>query len=179
MATKTLPTVGTGSVGLSRYLDEIRKFPMLEPEEEYMLAKSWVDHEDTDAAHKMVTSHLRLVAKIATGGRMGTVTVSTLKEAEVFGKAGFDDILHAAGILSHAIPGLGELHPAGCTDGEALERRFLALERLDVPTDLLCAFAILFDPMEETREEEALDLLARLRPPKATLEGVARLWRDQ
>ena len=51
--------------GLNRYLQEIRKFPLLEPEEEYMLAKRWVDHEDSAAAHKMVTSHLRLAAKIA------------------------------------------------------------------------------------------------------------------
>ena len=69
MATKTLPTVGTGSVGLSRYLDEIRKFPMLEPNEEYMLAKSWQEHGDSEAAHKLVTSHLRLVARIAMGYR--------------------------------------------------------------------------------------------------------------
>ena len=54
---------------LSRYLQEIRKFPMLEPEEEYMLAKRWAEHEDADAAHQMVTSHLRLVAKIAMGYR--------------------------------------------------------------------------------------------------------------
>ena len=55
--------------GLSRYLDEIRKFPMLEPSEEYMLAKSWREHGDRDAAHRLVTSHLRLVAKIAMGYR--------------------------------------------------------------------------------------------------------------
>ena len=55
--------------GLSRYLSEIRKFPMLSKEEEFMLAKSWVEHEDSDAAEKMVTSHLRLVAKIAMGYR--------------------------------------------------------------------------------------------------------------
>jgi RNA polymerase sigma-32 factor len=55
--------------GLSRYLDEIRKFPMLEPSEEYMLAKSWREHGDRIAAHKLVTSHLRLVAKIAMGYR--------------------------------------------------------------------------------------------------------------
>jgi RNA polymerase sigma-32 factor len=55
--------------GLNRYLQEIRKFPLLEPEEEYMLAKRWVDHEDASAAHKMVTSHLRLAAKIAMGYR--------------------------------------------------------------------------------------------------------------
>lgn len=56
-------------MGLSRYLDEIRKFPMLEPDEEYMLAKRWQEHEDSDAAEKLVTSHLRLVAKIAMGYR--------------------------------------------------------------------------------------------------------------
>ncbi|MCF4127878.1 RNA polymerase sigma factor RpoH [Methylobacterium sp. SyP6R] len=55
--------------GLSRYLDEIRRFPMLEPTQEYMLAKSWREHGDRDAAHKLVTSHLRLVAKIAMGYR--------------------------------------------------------------------------------------------------------------
>ncbi len=55
--------------GLTRYLAEIRNFPMLEPEEEYMLAKRWREHEDSDAAHRLVTSHLRLVAKIAMGYR--------------------------------------------------------------------------------------------------------------
>ena len=54
---------------LARYLDEIQKFPMLQANEEYMLAKRWVDHEDTKAAHQLVTSHLRLVAKIAMGYR--------------------------------------------------------------------------------------------------------------
>ena len=55
--------------GLTRYLEEIRRFPMLEPQEEYMLAKRWREHGDRDAAHKLVTSHLRLVAKIAMGYR--------------------------------------------------------------------------------------------------------------
>ena len=55
--------------GLSRYLDEIRRFPMLEPHEEYMLAKRWREHEDPEAARRLVTSHLRLVAKIAMGYR--------------------------------------------------------------------------------------------------------------
>ena len=55
--------------GLSRYLSEIRKFPMLTKDEEYTLAKSWRDHQDTQAAHRLVTSHLRLVAKIAMGYR--------------------------------------------------------------------------------------------------------------
>ena len=55
--------------GLSRYLTEIRKFPMLSKEEEFMLAKQWQEHEDTESAEKMVTSHLRLVAKIAMGYR--------------------------------------------------------------------------------------------------------------
>ncbi|MBS0488816.1 RNA polymerase sigma factor RpoH [Phenylobacterium sp. NIBR 498073] len=55
--------------GLSRYLTEIRKFPMLAKDEEFMLAKAWREHEDSEAAHKLVTSHLRLVAKIAMGYR--------------------------------------------------------------------------------------------------------------
>ena len=55
--------------GLSRYLSEIRKFPMLAKDEEFMLAKRWQEHEDPQAAHRMVTSHLRLVAKIAMGYR--------------------------------------------------------------------------------------------------------------
>ena len=55
--------------GLSHYLEEIRRFPMLEPQEEYMLARSWREHGDREAAHKLVTSHLRLVAKIAMGYR--------------------------------------------------------------------------------------------------------------
>jgi RNA polymerase sigma-32 factor len=59
----------SGEAGLSRYLNEIRRFPMLAPEEEYMLAKRWREHEDLDAAHRLVTSHLRLVAKIAMGYR--------------------------------------------------------------------------------------------------------------
>jgi RNA polymerase sigma-32 factor len=63
-----LPTL-TPEGNLSRYLQEIRKFPLLEKEEEYMLAKRWREHGDTDAAHRLVTSHLRLVAKIAMGYR--------------------------------------------------------------------------------------------------------------
>jgi RNA polymerase sigma-32 factor len=66
--TATLPVLN-GESGLSRYLAEIRKFPMLEPQEEYMLAKRWREHDDRDAAQKLVTSHLRLVAKIAMGYR--------------------------------------------------------------------------------------------------------------
>lgn len=64
----SLPTVAS-SGGLSHYLEEIRRFPMLEPQEEYMLAKRWQEHEDTGAAQKLITSHLRLVARIATGYR--------------------------------------------------------------------------------------------------------------
>ena len=66
--TAALPIL-SGETGLSRYLEEIRRFPMLEPQEEFMLAKRWREHEDLDAAHKLVTSHLRLVAKIAMGYR--------------------------------------------------------------------------------------------------------------
>ncbi len=69
MARSTLPSITAGEGGLNRYLDEIRKFPMLEPQEEYMLAKRYQEHDDRKAAHQLVTSHLRLVAKIAMGYR--------------------------------------------------------------------------------------------------------------
>ena len=68
MASSTLPVLSAEG-GLSRYLDEIRRFPMLEPNQEFMLAKRWREHGDRDAAHQLVTSHLRLVAKIAMGYR--------------------------------------------------------------------------------------------------------------
>ncbi len=64
----SLPSISVEG-NLSRYLQEIRKFPMLEPGEEYVLAKSWREHDDVESAHKLVTSHLRLVAKIAMGYR--------------------------------------------------------------------------------------------------------------
>lgn len=69
MARATLPAITAGDGGLTRYLDEIRRFPMLQPQEEYMLAKRYSEHADPEAAHKLVTSHLRLVAKIAMGYR--------------------------------------------------------------------------------------------------------------
>jgi RNA polymerase sigma-32 factor len=75
MATQ-VPVVSEGN--LSRYLQEIRKFPMLAPEEEFMLAKRWQEHEDPEAAHRLVTSHLRLVAKIAMGYRGYGLPVSEL-----------------------------------------------------------------------------------------------------
>ena len=68
MATRSLPSVSAHG-GLTRYLEEIRQFPMLEPQQEFMLAKSWREHGDRDAAHQLVTSHLRLVARIAMGYR--------------------------------------------------------------------------------------------------------------
>ncbi|MEJ0097352.1 MAG: RNA polymerase sigma factor RpoH [Bauldia sp.] len=69
MARTSLPAIAAGEGGLSHYLSEIRKFPMLEPDEEYMLAKAYKEHDDRGAAHRLVTSHLRLVAKIAMGYR--------------------------------------------------------------------------------------------------------------
>ena len=70
--------------GLNRYLQEIRRFPMLEPEEEYMLAKRWVEDQDRNAAHKLVTSHLRLAAKIAMGYRgYGLPQAEVISEANV------------------------------------------------------------------------------------------------
>src|SRR5947207_976855 len=68
MSSRGVPAL-QGEGGLSRYLSEIRKFPLLEPQEEYMFAKRWREHEDPEAARRLVTSHLRLVAKIAMGYR--------------------------------------------------------------------------------------------------------------
>jgi RNA polymerase sigma-32 factor len=67
--TTSLPAIASGEAGLQRYLQEIRQFPMLQPDEEYMLAKRWKEHADAKAAQKLITSHLRLVAKIAMGYR--------------------------------------------------------------------------------------------------------------
>src|SRR5258708_3983132 len=69
MAQLSLPMMVAGESGLSRYLEQIRRFPMLAPQEEYMLAKAYREHGDREAAHRLVTSHLRLVAKIAMGYR--------------------------------------------------------------------------------------------------------------
>jgi RNA polymerase sigma-32 factor len=83
MSYKNLPAPSPDQ-GLSNYMQEIRKFPMLEPEEEFMYAKAWVDHQDTDSAHKLVTSHLRLAAKIAMGYRgYGLPTAEVISEANV------------------------------------------------------------------------------------------------
>src|SRR5580765_3060353 len=77
MSSRGLPVL-SGEGGLSRYLSEIRKFPLLEPEEEYMAAKAWKEHQDPDAAKKLITSHLRLVAKIAMGYRGYGLPVSEI-----------------------------------------------------------------------------------------------------
>ncbi len=77
MSSRGVPAL-SGEIGLSRYLAEIRKFPLLQPEEEYMLAKAWREHEDPEAARKLVTSHLRLVAKIAMGYRGYGLPVSEI-----------------------------------------------------------------------------------------------------
>ncbi len=79
----TIPASG-GEVGLNRYLAEIKKFPILTPEEEYMLAKRWTEHQDTDAAARLVNSHLRLVAKIAMGYRgYGLPTSELISEGNI------------------------------------------------------------------------------------------------
>ena len=77
MGSSKLPVL-SGESGLSRYLREIRRFPLLTKEEEFQLAKDWLDHGDVDSAHKLVTSHLRLVAKIAMGYRGYGLPVSEL-----------------------------------------------------------------------------------------------------
>jgi RNA polymerase sigma-32 factor len=79
----TIPASG-GEAGLNRYLTEIKKFPILAPEEEYMLAKRWTEHQDTEAAAKLVNSHLRLVAKIAMGYRgYGLPTSELISEGNI------------------------------------------------------------------------------------------------
>src|ERR1700753_1796180 len=77
MSSRGLPVL-SGEAGLSRYLSEIRKFPLLSPEEEYMFAKRWKEHEDPEAARRLVTSHLRLVARIAMGYRGYALPVSEI-----------------------------------------------------------------------------------------------------
>jgi RNA polymerase sigma-32 factor len=77
MSSRGLPAL-SGEAGLSRYLTEIRKFPLLSPEDEYMFAKRWKEHEDSEAARRLVTSHLRLVAKIAMGYRGYGLPVSEI-----------------------------------------------------------------------------------------------------
>ena len=84
MSTYTNLPAPSPEQGLNRYMQEIRKFPLLEPEEEYMLAKRWVDHQDRDAAHRLVTSHLRLAAKMAMGYRgYGLPQAEVISEANV------------------------------------------------------------------------------------------------
>ncbi|HST37120.1 MAG TPA: RNA polymerase sigma factor RpoH [Allosphingosinicella sp.] len=79
----TIPASG-GEAGLNRYLSEIKKFPILTPEQEYMLAKRWTEHQDTDAAAQLVNSHLRLVAKIAMGYRgYGLPTSELISEGNI------------------------------------------------------------------------------------------------
>ncbi|SEN06678.1 RNA polymerase, sigma 32 subunit, RpoH [Gemmobacter aquatilis] len=84
MSTYTNLPAPSPEQGLNRYMQEIRKFPLLEPEEEYMLAKAWVDHQDSASAHRLVTSHLRLAAKIAMGYRgYGLPQAEVISEANV------------------------------------------------------------------------------------------------
>ena len=108
--THALPSISSEG-NLARYLQEIRKFPMLELEEEYMLAKRWREHADPDAAHKLVTSHLRLVAKIAMGYRGYGLPLSELisegnvgmMQAELpWAELGVDVVVESTGRFTNA-----------------------------------------------------------------------------
>ena len=84
MSSRAVLPVLSSDTGLTRYMQEIRKFPMLEADEEYMLAKSFKEHGNTEAAHKLVTSHLRLVAKMAMGFRgYGLPLVELISEGNI------------------------------------------------------------------------------------------------
>ena len=88
----TIPALGS-EAGLNRYLAEIKKFPLLQPEQEYMLAKRFQEHGDPDAAAQLVTSHLRLVAKIAMGYRgYGLPTSELISEGNIGADAGREEI---------------------------------------------------------------------------------------
>ncbi len=120
----TIPTLGS-EAGLNRYLSEIRKFPLLQPEQEFMLAKRWREHEDPDAAHRLVTSHLRLVAKIAMGYRgYGLPIGEVISEGNVglmqAVKKFEPDSGFPPGDLRHVVdPGLDPgIHPALVVAGE-------------------------------------------------------------
>ena len=104
MSSRGVPAL-QGEGGLSRYLSEIRKFPLLEPQEEYMFAKRWREHEDPEAARRLVTSHLRLVAKIAMGYRGYGLPLSEVAYVHVAGGVLRDGIWHD----THAHPVTGEI----------------------------------------------------------------------
>ena len=111
-----------GSTGISR---RSGKFPMLEPEEEYMLAKAWVDHGDNEAAHKLVTSHLRLAAKIAMGYRgYGLPTAEVISEANVGPDAGGQALRPREGVPARDLRDVVDprldpgVHPAVVEPGE-------------------------------------------------------------
>lgn len=84
MTTYSLPAISGSDSALTRYLQEIKRFPCLEPDEEYMLAKRWTDYKDIDSAHKLVTSHLRLVAKVAVSFRgYGLPLIELISEGNI------------------------------------------------------------------------------------------------
>ncbi|MEW6071670.1 MAG: CCA tRNA nucleotidyltransferase [Planctomycetota bacterium] len=86
-------------------------------------------------------------------------------------------LLAASGALLRAVPGLAGLHPPELSDGEALEQKLGALERFGGRPDLVAVLALLLDPLDAAREEEAVEVLVRLRPPRAIVDGVRALWR--
>ena len=122
--TAALPVL-SGETGLTRYLEEIRRFPMLEPQEEFMLAKRWREHGDRDAAHRLVTSHLRLVAKIAMGYRGYGLPISeVISEGNVGLMQAVKRAFRAKHDVRHAINELYKLLPPDLASTEQAKQLY-------------------------------------------------------
>ncbi len=194
MRKSLLPSVSEGSLG--HYLQEIRKFPMLEPNEEYMLAKRWTEHEDTEAAHRLVTSHLRLVAKIAMGYRGYGLPLSELISEGNVGmmqavkrfdpERGFRLATYAMwwirAAMQEYILRSWSLVKMGTTAAQKklffnlrkLKGQLQAIEEGDLPPDTVKTIATRLD----VSEQDVIDMNRRLAAPDHSLNAPLRIDGD-